>query len=131
MNTAETESFTRVRELLIQDFRIKPRKVTPEARIREDLGICGADGVDLFDALHEQCGVDLTGYDHERYFEPECWSAGAFFTKKWWTTFRHPQSLTVAQLAKAVAGRKWEDADAQQSDTPNPRSPSAHGFGGR
>lgn len=52
-------------------------------------------------------------YDHERYFEPECWSSGAFITKKWWTTFRHPHTLTVAHLVKVVATGKWKDEDAQ------------------
>lgn len=113
MNGNGTEAFYRVRDLLVREFRIKAPKITPEARIREDLGICGDDGIDLFNALHEQCGVDLTGYAHERYFEPECWSSGAFTTKKWWTTFEHPQTLTVARLAVAVASGKWEDEDAQ------------------
>jgi len=115
---------------LIQDFRIKPRKVKPEARIREDLGICGDDGIDLFDALHERYGVDLAGYDHEQYFEPEMWGTGAFFTWKWWTTFKHPKTLTVAHLAHAVAAGRWNDDLAQQRTPPNPHSPSAQGAGG-
>jgi len=115
MNDSDRKSFERVRDLLVREFRIKPRKITPEARIREDLGICGVDGIDLFALLNEQFGVDLTGYDHERYFEPEMWSWGAFVTKRWWTKFRHPETLTVAQLAKAVDVGKWEDEDAQQT----------------
>ncbi len=109
MKEVQTEPFDRVREILIREMGIKSRKITLEARIREDLGICGDDGLDLFTALHERCGVDLGAYDHERYFEPEMWSSGAFVTKKWWTTFRHPQTITVEQLVEAVGTGKWKD----------------------
>lgn len=115
MNHVETETFDRVRDLLIREFGIKPSKIKPEARIREDLGICGDDGFDMFTALHDQFGVDLADYDHEQYFEPEMWSSGAFFTKEWWTQFKHPQTITVAQLVQAVRTGKWKKETPNQS----------------
>ena len=80
VNELAADPFERVKDLLVREFRIKPRKIKPEARIREDLGICGDDGLDLFTALHEQCGVDLSEYDQERSFEPEAFGSGALFT---------------------------------------------------
>jgi len=101
------DPFDRVRDLLVRRFRIKPHKIKPESRIREDLGICGDDGLELFVALRDQLGVDLSEYEHGRHFEPEMWSSGAFTTKKWWTTFQHPETTTVAQLVEAVRLGKW------------------------
>lgn len=79
------------------------RKTTEENREYE--GICGIEGFELFSALH----VDLSEYDREKYFEPELFGFGAFLIKKWRTTFKHPQTITVAQLVQAVDTGKWKE----------------------
>ncbi len=111
MNGVQANPFDRVRDLLVREFQIKPSKIKPDARIREDPGIWGDDGLELFITLDEQCDVDLSEYDHTRYFEPEGLNVRAMFTKEWWTTFKHPQTITVAQLAEAVSTGKWTNQD--------------------
>jgi acyl carrier protein len=106
------DAFERVRDLISREFKIKPHKITPSSRIREDLGICGDDGIDLFTALHEQCGVDVSDYKHDQHFEPEGLNILAMFSKKWWKHQR-PRSITVSNLADAVRNRKWEERNTQ------------------
>ena len=100
------EAFGQVRDLLVSEFGIKSSKIKPESRIREDLGICGDDGIDLFTALEEQYGVDLSEYRHDEHFEPERVNFRTMFTKAWWK-YQPQLTITVADLVDAVKSGKW------------------------
>ena len=46
-------------------------QVTINTNIGGDLGVDGDDGVDLMEAFAEKYGVDITGFEISRYFDPE------------------------------------------------------------
>ena len=46
-------------------------KVTPEARLVEDLRLDGDDAVDALLEISKECSIDISGFDSSRYFRPE------------------------------------------------------------
>jgi len=103
----DSEILAQIIAMIEREFQIHASQIKPDSRIREDLGICGDDGIDFFKALAENFNIDLSKFEHSDYFESEACSKGAFLTMKWWTTFQHPKTITVEQLVEAVkAGSK-------------------------
>ena len=103
----DSEILSQIIAIIELEFQIHASQIKLDSRIREDLGICGDDGIDLFKALAENFKVDLSEFEHSDFFELEALSIKAFFTKKWWTTFQHLKTITVEQLVEAVkAGSK-------------------------
>jgi hypothetical protein len=72
-------------------------EIRPEARLREDLGIAGDDGHELFVLLHERFEMDWTGLDLRLHFGDAGQAA---------------QSLTVAALIAALKAGRWPDFPA-------------------
>lgn len=54
------EVLEQVRAALIELFEIEPDKVTPEARLNDDLEIDSIDAVDLLDRLRRQTGRKIS-----------------------------------------------------------------------
>ena len=59
MQTKEQVS-EQVRAALVELFEIEPGRITPEARLNEDLEIDSIDAVDLLDRLRRQTGRKIT-----------------------------------------------------------------------
>lgn len=57
MNRTEIERKTN--EFLIQDFEINPEKISPKARLKEDVGIDSLDFVDIAVFVEKIFGVKL------------------------------------------------------------------------
>ena len=53
------EIIQRVNRVFSETFEIDPVKLTPEAKLFDDLGLDSLDAVDLVVSLKEECGVDL------------------------------------------------------------------------
>jgi acyl carrier protein len=52
-----------VRAALVELFEIEPDRITPEARLNEDLEIDSIDAVDLLDRLRRQTGRKISADD--------------------------------------------------------------------
>ena len=57
MNRQEIEE--KVREFLIEDFEIEEDKITPEARLKEDIGIDSLDFVDIVVVVEKTFGFKM------------------------------------------------------------------------
>ena len=56
--TAE-EIVQKVNQVFCDTFELEPDRLTPEAKLFDDLGLDSLDAVDLVASLKEECGVDL------------------------------------------------------------------------
>lgn len=117
MTADAADMFTRVRNMIAREFGVKPESIQPHSRIREDLGICGDDGLDLFDTLHHEFNVDVSSYRHELHFEPEGLSVRSILTKSWWH-FQTQAPVTVAELVEAAQYGKWKEKTPNQTIDP-------------
>ena len=101
----EEQLFDRVAGAIRDISGQKPEKIRREARLFEDLGIYGADGHDLFEALHEQFEMDWTGLDLGLHVgvEARAWP--------WQARERsdgfEPHPLTVDALMDALKAGRW------------------------
>ncbi|MBP5509894.1 MAG: acyl carrier protein [Kiritimatiellae bacterium] len=53
------EIVQKVNQVFYDTFELEPDRLTPEAKLFEDLGLDSLDAVDLVASLKEECGVDL------------------------------------------------------------------------
>lgn len=60
----DSELIQAVNEVLVDSFEIAPERLTPEARIFDDLGLDSLDMVDLAASLQKKLGVSIQ--DDER-----------------------------------------------------------------
>lgn len=54
-----------IHQLLIQNFKLSPEKLVPEARLREDLDLDSIDLVDLLSLINEKINLHLSPHDFE------------------------------------------------------------------
>jgi acyl carrier protein len=54
------EVFAKVREILVNDFKVPPERVTPDATFRGTLGMDSLDAVDLIYLLGKAFGIKAT-----------------------------------------------------------------------
>lgn len=52
--------FPQLRDLLADHFTVEPESITPETRLREELGADSLDFVEITYAIEEQMGCDLS-----------------------------------------------------------------------
>lgn len=55
----EQEIIDKINHILIEDFELAPEKITPEANLREELGLDSLDGVDLVVALEKTFQIKI------------------------------------------------------------------------
>jgi hypothetical protein len=99
---------------------VAQERCAPQHRVRMDSTICGELGVDgddaaeLIEEFAKHFSVDLSGYDHKRYFGPEGFNPFAML----WVLLlqllgRTPEQaaglcpLTVGDLVAAAAAGRW------------------------
>lgn len=78
--------------------------VEPRSTIFGDLRVDGADAVDLMEEFARQFHVDMTGYDHSRYFGTEGFNPVALL----WTALRQLVGMTPEEAA-SVDSMRIED----------------------
>jgi len=49
----------KINQALVEEFELDPAKMTPEARLKEDLGLDSLDLVDMVIVLEEACGFKI------------------------------------------------------------------------
>jgi len=57
------EVLEQIRSALVELFEIEPERITPDARLNEDLEIDSIDAVDLLDRLRRQTGRKIPADD--------------------------------------------------------------------
>jgi acyl carrier protein len=57
---SSAEVLTKLRDLLVEDFKVPPAKVTPEATFRGTLGMDSLDAVDLIYLVGKTFGIKAT-----------------------------------------------------------------------
>jgi acyl carrier protein len=57
--TSAEQAIKIVNQTLVSEFELEPAKITPEARMREDLGLDSLDAVDLIVALEKALSVQI------------------------------------------------------------------------
>ncbi len=57
--SAAEQAIKIVNDTLVSEFELEPAKLTPEARMREDLGLDSLDAVDLIVALEKALNVQI------------------------------------------------------------------------
>lgn len=62
MQTRE-QLFATLRDTLVELFELEPERVTPEARLYEDLEIDSIDAIDLIDQMKRQTGKKISAQD--------------------------------------------------------------------
>ena len=108
----EGELFVRVAAAIRQISGQKPEKITPDARLLEDLGIYGDDGHELFEMLHEQFEMDWTGLDLRVHFGSEGLGAPLPWQVRESPGYFEPQPVTVAELVGALRDGRWPESVA-------------------
>lgn len=63
---AEKSIAERVKEIIVEQLGVNPEKVTPEAKILDDLGADSLDTVELVMAFEDEFGADIPDEDAEK-----------------------------------------------------------------
>lgn len=89
--------------VLVRRSGLGEEKVTPDARLVEDLKLDGDDAVDALLEISKKCSMDVSGFDSTRYFrsEPTLLSLLPFLPSQR-KRAEPKQSLTVGALIEAA-----------------------------
>jgi len=91
------------------ELRVERRRVTPNARLTQDLGVDGADGWELIEAFGERFTVDLSAFAPSLHFGPEA-GPNPFVWLYWLARpSARPRSvpITVEDLTAAAERGTW------------------------
>ncbi|WP_114951644.1 DUF1493 family protein [Sphingosinicella terrae] len=104
----EMEVLERVKQAVREISGCPPEQITPEARLWEDLGIYGDDGIDLLEQLDSQFVMDWEGLDAGVHFGMEAIGPPLppWHVKRSPVWFE-PHPLRVAELAQALRAGRW------------------------
>jgi acyl carrier protein len=71
MSELPPDTVEAVIDLICRSTGAPRRKVVLDAALGDDLGIDGDDAAELLSAFSKEFRVDLSAFDHDRYFGPE------------------------------------------------------------
>lgn len=93
-------------EFVVRETSANRSRLSLDTRLREDIGIDGADAVDFFEHFASTFGVDLSGFDISRHFGPE---ASFNPLHSIFGTQRHWVETTIRDLTRAVRLKRWSE----------------------
>lgn len=109
MSEPQDASFERLCEIIREESGFRPdKRIAPETQFERDLGITGADGDELLEAVGRNCGIQFTRESfglspNEFLFNPEGWDIFGVIIR---LLLRKPEpevrSFTVGELHRAV-----------------------------
>ena len=103
----ERPSFAALAELLAE-LRAEPREnITPDTRLREDLGLDGDDWDDVLAAIARRWPIDWTGFDFYDFFGEEPSWRSLYLAVRDLITGRRLKTFTVGHLALVVQRGSW------------------------
>jgi acyl carrier protein len=97
--------------VLVRRSGLGEEKVTPDARLVEDLKLDGDDAVDALLEISKKCSMDVSGFDSTRYFrsEPTLLSLLPFLPSEK-KRAEPKQSLTVGTLIEAARNGRLQSS---------------------
>ena len=104
---SEEEVFGRVAQAINHVSGVRLEEITPEARLREDLGVYGDDGDDILCLLDGQFLMDWEGIDPGVHFGVEGVGAPLPWLVKRSPDYFEPQPLRVAVLVDSLRVGRW------------------------
>jgi len=107
----EDNVYLKVRDFVAGHLGERKDRLSEDSRLLQDLGVDGADAVELLEAFSEKFDVDMAHFPLSKHFGPE---AGfnlfyhlyclLFERPKW-----RPTPITLGELAEAVRRKRWPD----------------------
>jgi acyl carrier protein len=117
----DTEINKQIIQFIAHQISEKPEKIFLETRINIDLGVDGDDAVELLDEFSTLFNVDLSHFQHDKYFGPEAGGGdliGLILWTLYWTYCKvfgkiyNPSysvaPITIQDLVKAVETGRLE-----------------------
>ena len=102
MGGAESDDLDQqVRDFISHECSIPLQRISVESALVDDLGIAGADGVELMLAFSRRFSVDISAMNLGLYFGDEGFS---LLPWHWW---RRRASITVGDLVAAARSKRW------------------------
>ncbi len=89
--------------VLVRRTGLSPERMTPEARLVQDLGLDGDDAVDALLEISDKCSMDISGFEPSLYFRSEPTLLSLFpFLPSQKKRASPKQTLTVGELTHAA-----------------------------
>ncbi|MBW3624420.1 MAG: DUF1493 family protein [Armatimonadetes bacterium] len=104
-----------VKDLMVEQLRVRPDQVELDTTIEDDLGTTGDDAMELMGAFMYRFKVDMTDYDHQKHFDQE--ASGCFFLWWGWGQAREFQPVTVEHLVRVAQGGHWFNPPRLSNDS--------------
>jgi acyl carrier protein len=107
----EDDVYLRVRDFVAARLGERKERLSEDSRLLQDLGVDGADAVELLEAFSETFGVDMMQFPLSKYFGPEAgfdpfyYLYSLLFKKQRW----RPAPLTLKDLANAAKRKRWSE----------------------
>jgi uncharacterized protein DUF1493 len=99
---------------LLAELRAEPREnITPDTRLREDLGIDGDDWDEVLIAIKDRWRMDWKGFDFYAFFSEEPSWRSLMFAVRDLLAGRRLKSLTVGHLLLVLQHGKWVEPPGQ------------------
>ena len=101
---------------------VKTQEISLETDLLKDLGVDGADAVELLEKFSDEFHVDVSGLDLRKSFGPE---GGAnpfcFLVPSWWAWHRNRKPITIGDMVRAVESGFWPHEDMRNQSNANDR----------
>lgn len=103
---------TRMIEFVAGETRSRAARITPDTRLRTDLGVDGDDAVELLEKFADRFEVNMSAFQFAKYFGSEGFGCSAMFwifrcaiAGRWLPTFE--SDITVGDLVEAAIAHAW------------------------
>ncbi len=108
----EDDVYLKVRDFVADYLGERKERLTENSRLLQDLGVDGADAVELLESFSEKFGVDMAHFPLSEHFGPEAGFNLFYYLysllferqKKW-----RPIPITLRDLAAAVRNKRWPE----------------------
>ena len=100
--------FEEVAAFVVEQLGVRLERVTPAARVENDLGCTGDDASELLEAFAAKFAVDLAGIEVRRHFGHEgCMPFLGFYWRWRYGYELGADQVTVADLHAAARAGRW------------------------
>ena len=108
------ELYARVKALVVEQTGALEKKINPDARLEDDLGITGDDGYELLEAFCEEFEIqNMCEIDPYEYFVPEGCNPFEVYVELYHLIFDREKlddsrtPLTLRDLVKSAEAKRW------------------------
>ena len=112
--------YARVKALVVEQTGASEKKINPDARLEDDLGITGDDGYELLEAFCEEFEIqNMCEIDPYEYFAPEGCNPFEVYVALYHLIFDREKlddsrtPLTLRDLVKSAEAKRWIPPEAK------------------